>query len=224
MAEKKFEAVQPNLILVEGYDDQFVVQQLLAAEGITNVQVHAVGSKVNFKPFLNAERKSEGFEAIRTISLIADADNSRESSLKELRDAFHEAKLPVPANPSESAPGPPSVLVECIPIGRDTGALEDVILEAIEDCVGTQPCWGDIRGCLETNLPQAAKFNEARWNKIRLQLVLNCSLRGYKTGIVYALQSSEYAGVLTAPCLASLRALLHKIQAEHHRLQETSAT
>ncbi len=220
MVQRPFEALQPNLILVEGKDDKFVFEHLLKDLQITNAQVHSVESKSQFERFLIAERKSEGFEIFRTISVIADADDSRETSLTELRGALRAVGLPVPTVAGEFTPGPPSILVECIPVGRDSGALEDVILEAIESRAGTMPCWGDLRQCLEGKLPQAAGFNEARWNKIRLQLVLNCSLRGYKTGLLFALQSREYAGLLDSGAFDPLRETLQKVQAEHRRISE----
>ena len=224
MALRPFELVQQNLVLVEGSDDQFVFERLLEALPIKDVQVHAVNSVSNFGPFLRLYLKPEYRDILKTLCLVCDADESREKSLDVLRETLRKAHLPAPVASGEFAPGTPSALIECIPIGPDTGALEDVVLGAIEGRDGTLPCWEDLRGCLQSKLPQAAKFNEARWNKIRLQLVLNCSQRGYKTGITTALESREYADLLTSPAFEPIRALLHKIQAEHRRLQETSAT
>ena len=221
MQEKPFEIQHPNLLLVEGKDDKWLLDQLLSQLGIQDVQTHWVESKDKFAAFLRLlPKRVNEFELLRTISLVVDADESRSKTFAELLSALRDSALPVPVEVGKFGPGVPSVLIECIPPGEASGTLEDLLLPAMEALIGEMRCWPDFRQCLGREMERSKSFNEARWNKIKLQLILNCSDRAFHKGIINAFQSREYRDILQSPYLEPLRELLRKVHAEGDRRRD----
>jgi hypothetical protein len=114
-----------------------------------------------------------GFEVVRSLGLVRDADQGARSKLQGLQHHLREAGLPVPRNHGELASGrQPQALtigIFVMPDGRRRGALEDLYLDAIEHFSESSrdralACVDAFVRCLD----QGSRLTAARRKKARL--------------------------------------------------------
>ena len=129
------EVVHDALLLVEGIDDARFCNAILRRLGRTNVQIVFVGSKSNFKPFLNGLLpKSKGFSRLRQLGIVRDADDNAQAALQSLHDALERGQLPAPSQawvPKQD--GQLTVSLAILPDGSSQGNLEDLCLRSIQN-------------------------------------------------------------------------------------------
>jgi len=200
---ERFSLRSKTLVLVEGREDRFVLEQFADQLhlGPDRIQTHPLLSKDKLFSFLHAEAKRPEFLELETLAILFDAETSRETTLAEINDALQRLDLPASLR----------VVIETIPTGAQTGCLEDLMLEALTAETAAFPCLDEIRNCIETNLPRSRTFSECQWKKLQLHVVLGCSERGYKAGLLTALQSREYQPILASRVFDPLRQFISQL-------------
>ncbi len=73
----------------------------------------------------------KGYDTVRAIGLIRDAEEDAAAKADELRGAFRNAGLAVPPNPGQIMPATPSTGYLIIPSGQPSGCIEDAFLDAV---------------------------------------------------------------------------------------------
>jgi len=122
---------QPNLLLVEGKDEQGALGALLKHMGLADMQVVPAGGKTLLADGLHGLTIATGFASVRSIGIVRDADDDSDAALRSVCHALSREGLPVPRAPLVPAAGPPRVTVIILPGASRQGTLEDLCLEAV---------------------------------------------------------------------------------------------
>lgn len=124
-----------KIMLVEGLDEQKFFVSLLEKIGINDIQIIEHGGKENFKKFLPVLINNPGFDSIKTIVVIRDADNSVAAALQSIQHCLSKNSLPSPKeNSSFIESGLMKVGVFILPGDQDFGMLESLVLNSIANC------------------------------------------------------------------------------------------
>ena len=115
MAKKPAPVEQPNLLVVEGVDEQGVFGALLRHMGIANVQVVPTGGKTSLADGLHGLKITTGFASVRSIGVVRDADADPNAAFGSVCGALRREGLPVPPAPLVPDAGPPKVTVMILP-------------------------------------------------------------------------------------------------------------
>ncbi|MDE0021559.1 MAG: hypothetical protein OXT69_09290 [Candidatus Poribacteria bacterium] len=145
-------------ILVEGGDDSRILKALIDhmagaisdRQEIEDVNIYELGGKPSLKRFLPVLVKSEGFEQVKRIGILLDADDSEERAFQSVQSALKNAGLPVPHEPNApaEADGRPSVTALILPGGGRAGELETLLCESFKDDPVNQ-CVDEFFECVE---------------------------------------------------------------------------
>lgn len=139
IGEKRIEAeVQ---ILVEGGDDSYFIKAMIEhmrrvdSREAADVRIVNLRGRDNLKLFLAALSAMDGFENIRRIGVIRDADDSEERAFQSVQTALKNAGLPVPNAPNNPAEAEsrPDVTALILPGGGRKGELETLLCESFTD-------------------------------------------------------------------------------------------
>ena len=133
-----------KLLLVEGKDEVFFFNTLLKKINIQGVQVHSSGGKEKFKQEFRVIVNTRGFDKLKSLAIIQDADNDPPSStFKKICSVFQtlrESHLKPPVRIDEFTDTAPRTGVFIIPDGQNQGKLESLCLstvcsEPVMECV-----------------------------------------------------------------------------------------
>jgi hypothetical protein len=168
MMEKKPVSIeQPNLLVVEGVDEQGVFGALLKHMGIADVQVVPTGGKTLLADGLHGLKITTGFASVRSMGVVRDADVDPGAAFQSVCDALSREGLPVPGAPLVRAAGPPKVTVIILPSASRPGALEDLCLAAVAGD-GAFPCVQRFFQCLR----EAGVEGPRNQSRARMQVFL----------------------------------------------------
>lgn len=121
-----------GLILVEGKDDENILQLLLSSLGVVPPQIVSMGGKDDWVRKVSAISKTRGFGKVRFLLLVRDADADAAVALASIQGCLRHAKLPVAAGPGVWERTSRIACAYYILSGPDTtGELEDLCLEAV---------------------------------------------------------------------------------------------
>ena len=143
-------------ILVEGGDDSYFIKAMIEHMRQTDsgeeadVQIINLRGKDNLRLFLAGLSAMDGFENVRRMGIIRDADKSEESAFQSVLSALKNAGLPVPHEPNAPAEanGRPSVTALILPGGGRAGELETLLCESFKDDPVNQ-CVDEFFECVE---------------------------------------------------------------------------
>jgi hypothetical protein len=180
----------PGLLVCEGRDDQEFLGRMLGVMGIPEGLIHieqyapkstessSASGETWISHYLQGLTLRPGFERVRSVGFVRDADRAPRSKLEGLQHHLGRAKLPVPRSHgvvmTVMEPKSLTVGLFIMPDGRRRGALEDLYLDAIDyfsvrskdraiECVDAFIHCLDPRG----------RMNAARKKKTRLQVWLS---------------------------------------------------
>lgn len=128
-------------ILVEGGDDSRVLKALIdrmagaASDPPEDVNIYELGGKPSLKGFLPILVKSEGFERIKRIGIMLDADNSEKSAFEGVRSALRSSGLPIPKRIGQTAVKGSRLAITALilPGNGRKGELENLLCESFAD-------------------------------------------------------------------------------------------
>lgn len=134
--------IRPHLLLAEGPDDEAVTLRLLRDAGLADVQVHSYGGRSNLSSALNTLPVATGFYDLKVLALTRDADESAEAAFQSIRAALEKHRLPAPhSNGGSARAGTLTVWVTTIPPGRESGEMEDLLVDSLPK---------EVRDCLDS--------------------------------------------------------------------------
>jgi hypothetical protein len=122
----------PNLLILEGREDELFFGALANRLGLQNIQALPIGGKTQLRSRLKALVAAPGFAAVTSLGLVRDANGDPTAAFRSVRDSLVAAKLPAPKRPMMSAGRRPRVSVMILPGEGKPGMLEDLCLLAVE--------------------------------------------------------------------------------------------
>jgi hypothetical protein len=143
-----FNLSSPNLLLVEGKDDQAVFAALAKASGIDDLQIVDMRGKDAWRKKIAGLAAAPQFAHVNRIALVRDADLDPNAAFQSAADALLNSHLPRPSRPlevSDDARRRTSILI--LPGSGRNGALEDLLNDEISSTV-FGPCFDSLVGCL----------------------------------------------------------------------------
>ena len=121
-----------KLLVVEEPDARRFFIAALSHLGMSNaVQVHNAGGHGQWSASIRTLLITPGFEMVRSLALIRDAEGSARSAFQATRGILRQAGLVVPTKPNTQAPGTPNVWVFILPDCASRGMLETLCLAAV---------------------------------------------------------------------------------------------
>jgi len=125
------EIIQPNVIVVEGKDDELFFSAFIKHLGLANIQIIPIGGKTELRPKLNALVTSPNFSQVTSLGIVRDADANPATAFQSMCDALRQVNLPVPHQTLVRAGNNPQVVVMVLPDKDTPGELEDLCLQAV---------------------------------------------------------------------------------------------
>ena len=142
----------PSQLLVEGNDDKNFFESLLdRLELHHRIDVRSYEGRDRLKAFLHAFVNQRGFEGVRAIGIVRDADLSRDAAFKSIVDILANLKrregvdLSIPNVHQQFAEGVRSVGIMILADEEGRGMLESVILKTLEN----DPKWPCVERFIE---------------------------------------------------------------------------
>jgi hypothetical protein len=132
MGAALLEIQQPDILVVEGKEDQLFFAAVAAHLGAPDIQILPIGGKTRLRENLKALALAPRFATVRSLGIIRDADAAPNIAFQSVRDALKAARLPAPAAPMQTASGPPATAVMILPDSHSSGTLEDLVLRAVQ--------------------------------------------------------------------------------------------
>lgn len=123
-----------SVLLVEGWDDVGFIRSFLSHHARSvDVQVLPYLGRDRLRTYLRALLNTPGFADVQWLGICQDADQNAAAAEQRIRDALRNTGLPVPSRSWETAAGNPSVVALIMPNGRDSGDLETLLWQSVED-------------------------------------------------------------------------------------------
>ena len=130
------EIIKPKIILVEGKDEENFLDALLKNEGIEDIQIFPFDGKDNLKGYLGAITKTSGFEKVKSIGIIRDADDNPGGAFQSVTDALRAEKLNPPKWPASfNSQNGRKIGVFILPGEGRPGMLESLCLKTIPEAL-----------------------------------------------------------------------------------------
>ena len=162
MAPRLRPIAQPNLLLVEGEEEERFWNALLRVRGRGDIQVQSVGGKYSLTTNLPAVPNVRGFAEVRRIGVAQDADDDPSAAFDRICSALTLAGITVPRRSWEVAPGNPESIALVLPDGEHPGDLESLVWESVAS-ERTVPCVEAVEDCLVgVGAPLPRQMSKAR--------------------------------------------------------------
>ncbi|KFZ32293.1 hypothetical protein JS44_12375 [Anoxybacillus flavithermus] len=147
---KPREITREKLLLVEGKDEVNFFEALLEQSGIEGFEIIDVGGKRNFAKELKMLALLTGFEKVKTLIIVRDADDNADDAFASARSALHSIHFHTPncQNELREYEGR-KVGIYIMPGNFENGMLEDLCMSSVAD----QP----VISCIESFLSVSSK-------------------------------------------------------------------
>ncbi|SHH27697.1 DUF3226 domain-containing protein [Thermosipho atlanticus] len=124
---------ESTIIFVEGKDDEQFLRGLLQKIEIEDYKIIQLNGKNNLNKVLPAAVKVSGFDKVKNILIILDADDSPDNTFKSVLSALKKANLPLPKRPGEPTNnGQIKVGIFLFPDCKNPGTIEDLIIRSFD--------------------------------------------------------------------------------------------
>jgi len=165
MREERRQIESASLLLVEGEDEKrffcgFVDRTVPGKQ----VQVIAAGGKYSLQNNLEVIVKDRGFDEVRWLGIVQDADTDAQGALQRIQSALETVGLPVPSASWVPTNTDPAVVAIVLPDGSSPGDLEELLLRAVErEDPARMKCVTGYFDCLEVNdVQQPRQLSKAK--------------------------------------------------------------
>ena len=163
--EEPFQIKSDALLLVEGKDEYQTFQALLKEMNINGVQIYDVEGNNNFANKIPRLFKSSGFQQIKKLGFVQDAEqNEAKSAFDSICHVLECSNIldHVPRNiGTVEKIGSFKVGIFIMPNNKDKGMLETLCLQSIKD----MHCYKEMQAyieCLKKNYEDNSSFNPAK--------------------------------------------------------------
>ncbi|MHB2020524.1 MAG: DUF3226 domain-containing protein [Candidatus Xenobia bacterium] len=167
---------EDRLVVVEGRDEEVVLEAFKASRAIAGVQVLQVEGVNNIRLELAALVRTPGFDRVTRLAVVRDADDDWDAAFTSVLGGLANAALPVPPAPLVLAGGTPSVAVLILPDVGQPGDLETICLRSVAGD-SALPCVDEYLQCLGA----AGHATDRHINKRRALAFLASRPRVHKT-------------------------------------------
>lgn len=135
MVKTEFSSIeQSHLLLVEGIDDAFFFEALITRLNLCDIEIWPIGGVRDFKKKLGILKKLSGFEKIKSIGVIRDADENAAAAFDSVSQALRDNGLSAPDRYGHRSTETPLTSIMILPDGLESpGMLESLCLRAITD-------------------------------------------------------------------------------------------
>lgn len=160
---------KPKVLIVEGNDDELLINEILSFLDLSDFQVCNCGGKTLTATIIRTISATPGFSSVNSLGIIVDADRDADATFDSVCGSLGAAGLPRPPHPLTLAHGHPNTAAIILPHGSHSGVLEDVCLKSVQ----TYPeilCIDGLFDCVETrkgSLP-------TKLSKAKVQVYLAC--------------------------------------------------
>jgi len=184
--KKPDSVVSDSLLIVEGKDEvSFLDAYIFRHKGLekSKVQIIDAGGKYSFRQDLADLKDLPGFDSVRRIAIIRDADLSAEKAFQSVSHVLRSESLPVPDRPGHFATdesGMVTVGVFVTPDNKRSGCLESLLVDVIES--------RNLRGCVD----QFFKCADRSFRPKQYMLALLSLMQEYCNSIGLAAQKSYF--------------------------------
>ncbi len=125
---------EPNLLVVEGREEELFFTVLIERLGLRCLQVLEIGGKTRLRERLKGLfPQNRDDEQVVSLGVVRDADDSPEGALDSVKSALRAADLAVPDAALISAGCNPRVSIMVLPGPGQRGKLEDLCLKSVEN-------------------------------------------------------------------------------------------
>lgn len=136
----KFKLNSSKLLLVEGRDEVEFFEAFFKYLNISEFQIINAEGKDNFQNHILSLKAVEGFNKIKIIGIIRDADQSAENSFISVCNSLKNADLDIPIHKNTFTDGEIKTGVFIMPGNKEKGMLENLCLQSVEgskeiDCI-----------------------------------------------------------------------------------------
>lgn len=131
MAAASIEITKPNVLVVEGREEELFFGALVNRLGLQNIQIVPLGGKEQLRRNLKALVVSPRFADVTSLGIVRDANADPSAAFQSVRDALLAVNLPPPEHPLAPVGHSPRVTVIILPEASVPGMLEDLCLRAI---------------------------------------------------------------------------------------------
>ncbi len=151
-----------KVLLVEGMDAfQFFKALLRHLNLLTEIEIRNFGG-INQLDFLETLMITDGFDRLNSFAIVRDAESNAISAFQTVSDLLSRVGLSVPKQPMAIAQGDPVVSVFILPDCVNSGMLETLLYQAIDDDPATS-CIEELLQCLvEKGVALPTNMDKAR--------------------------------------------------------------
>ena len=133
---------KPKLLLVEGKDEEMFFTHLLQKNTIQEVQIIPTGGKEQFKNKFPATINTPGFDNLKTLAIIQDADKDAKATLDRICGVLKDNNFKPSNKMGVFTLDTPKIGIFTLPDGENPGKLESLCLSTVErenimECVDT---------------------------------------------------------------------------------------
>jgi len=116
------EITKPNVLVVEGRDEELFFAVLVGHLELQNVQVMPIGGKEQLRSNLKALVLSPRFVEVTSLGVVRDANANPAAAFQSVHDALQAVDLPAPDRPLTPTGHSPKVTVMILPEADVPGA------------------------------------------------------------------------------------------------------
>jgi len=175
------ELVKPILIVVEGKDEINFFEAFLKHLKLEDYEIREVSGKDNFKYQLQTLIATTGFNIVKKLVLIRDADENSENTLISLQNTLKSLELPIPQNEGEYfSQNGLTCGIYVMPKFPEIGMLEDLCLQSITKTKEIE-CIDKFIECIDNKPSNLAKTKTQIYLSIQNPIVNNLGI-GAKKG------------------------------------------
>ncbi|HOA18068.1 MAG TPA: hypothetical protein PLD16_08240 [Fervidobacterium sp.] len=152
---------EPTLIIVEGKDDEQFIECIIKDVELQHYQIVKLEGKDNLTVnFMSSLTKVTGFNVVKNIAIILDADRSVENSFRKVRSILENLGFPTPTKPFEVIDGNKyRIGVFLFPDCENPGSIEDLIARSLNE--KTCRCINEYIECMKKEQFKVARISKS---------------------------------------------------------------
>lgn len=122
-----------NLIVVEGWDDEQVINKLKQFLQIQDLQIFPLQGKYGFEDKLKSLLLQSDFKIVKNLGFILDSDSNLTGTFNYTCSILKKHNLAPPNALGELSSGNPQIGIFLLPNNKDNGELEDLFISSLQD-------------------------------------------------------------------------------------------
>ena len=142
---------EPAQLIVEGRSDEEFFKALMRNMKIDSIQTRRYDGKDKLRTFINVLKNQSGFNTIKSLGIVRDADNNTAGAFQSVCSALQNTGLNQPQKPGSFEGTNPRIGVLILPDANTPGMLETLCLRSVADDPAMK-CVDDYFNCVQEKL------------------------------------------------------------------------